>query len=560
MKYYYYFALSMMMLGTQLLSAQCPPAQAIGILDANNISASVLTAGNLFTTGPEGHFKYLPAPGTPSTIFSTGFWVGGVKPNGELAISVSNYRSSNDNWMVFQPGPLDDFTNEPFDCSNWDRVFEVTKAEIERFLQDRLVLSEQQLIEQYPGVMGWPSVGNAHFEQVHNFPMPNRIRSLAPFLDYTQDGHYNPLLGDVPGLEIEPMYRWIMPDELIWCIMNDKPETNPSPLGIELHLTAWAFNCDENPVLKDVVFTKHQISYPLLDTTIIKNAYMGLFTDVDLGCYLDDFAGSHPASNTLFAYNQDAIDGDLGSNCNGVASFGEATPVQSMTFLNRSLSKSAAWSSGSSPADPNPNIPLHLYNLMSGVWPDGVPFTQGGVGYNPGSTEVVDHLFSGDPADPNAWSMCTSPITFPDTRLLGTIFLDTLEAGEQVRLYTAWMVTPDVEAPCSIGNTLERVAEVQALFDQGFVGPCGALVDVGSSPEEAEAFSIAPNPASDRFTIDLSSRGELRMLAADGRPVWRGFFEAGKHDIATRALPAGWYVVQYIQDGQVFTSRVVISR
>lgn len=559
MKYYYYFALSMMMLGTQLLSAQCPPAQAIGILDANNISASVLTAGNLFTTGPKGHFKYLPAPGTPSTIFSTGFWVGGVKPNGELAISISVYRTL-DTFMVFQPGPLDDSTNEPFDCSNWDRVFEVTKAEIERFLQDRLVLSEQQLIEQYPGVMGWPGRNNPHFEQVHNFPLPNRIRSFAPFLDYTQDGQYNPLLGDVPGLELEPNYQWVMPDELIWCIMNDKRENNPSPLGIELHLTAWAFNCDDNPVLKDVVFTKHQISYPLLDTTILKNAYMGLFTDIDLGCLTDDFMGSDSASNTLFAYNEDAVDGDLGSSCPfNITSFGEATPVQSMTFLNRPLSKGTCWTlMGLS--DPNMATPLSRYNLMRGVWFDGVPFTRGGTGYNPGSTDVVDHLFNGDPADPNAWSMCTSDPGPLEFRLLGTTFLDTLEAGEQAYLYTAWMVTPDVEAPCSIGNTLDRVAEVQALFDQGFAGPCGALVDVGSSPEEAEAFSIAPNPASDRFTIDLSSRGELRMLAADGRPVWRGFFEAGKHDIATRALPAGWYVVQYIQDGQVFTSRVVISR
>jgi len=544
-------------------SAQdCPPQASVDI-NANHISARLLNGGDLFNTGSEGQFLYLPAAGSPSTLFNASFWIGGVR-DGQLAFSGSTYRSSSEP-PAFTPGPVSADTGEPLpNCAVWDRFFVVTRAEIEQFTQDRDQRTEEELIQLYPSIMGWPGARNIHFEEVNGFPLPTQSTTgfigLAPFADRNGDGIYTPMEGDLPAPNYSELEYYFLPDQFAWAVMNDMGSGNPNAMGIQLEVMAWAFDCESSPVLKDVVFTNHRVRYlrgaPVLD------CHLGLFVDPDLGCFTDDYAGAKPDHNTLFVYNQDGVDGTVGSACEGgVTSFGEATPVQTITFLDFwGMSYSAIWNGFSTPFPINIDDQLAQYRLMSGFWPDGLPFTLGGDGYDPNSVEMVEHLYTGDPADVDGWSMCTSQLPPADLRMLGSRRVDDVSYGFTHDLIAAWMVTPDAPAPCSIGNALDRVQEVQDIFDNDFQGGCGNLVGIQDEPVADENLRLYPNPATHTATVELEEAAEVRVVAIDGRVLFTQRYPAGWQELNLQGLPAGGYWVQAIGDAGVSARRLVVAR
>lgn len=60
----------------------------------------------------------------------------------------------------------------------------------------------------------------------------------------------------------------------------------------------------------------------------------------------------------MYAYNQDAVDGQPGNTCLGVPTFPDAPPVQSITFLSHPLSTFIA-PSGSGGTLPRPPQTQH---------------------------------------------------------------------------------------------------------------------------------------------------------------------------------------------------------
>ena len=114
---------------------------------------------------------------------------------------------------------------------------------------------------------------------------------------------------------------------------------------------------------------------------------MGLWVDFDLGCFSDDYVGCSPDRNTMFAYNQDAVDGNNGAICAGVATFGDDAPVQTVTFLESNnfspnkMDKFIAYNLNSSPTTSDPQAIIEFYRNLTGFWRDGLPLTEGGYGY-----------------------------------------------------------------------------------------------------------------------------------------------------------------------------------
>ncbi|HHH53775.1 MAG TPA: T9SS type A sorting domain-containing protein, partial [Bacteroidetes bacterium] len=64
------------------------------------------------------------------------------------------------------------------------------------------------------------------------------------------------------------------------------------------------------------------------------------------------------------------------------------------------------------------NENLEKFRLMNGRWYDGTPFTYGGIGYNPESTDTVDYVFPDEPTDPDGWSMYSQHIFKADRKVL----------------------------------------------------------------------------------------------------------------------------------------------
>ncbi|MCB0581169.1 MAG: T9SS type A sorting domain-containing protein, partial [Phaeodactylibacter sp.] len=309
-------------------------------------------------------------------------------------------------------------------CTNWDRIFSVFRHQIEAHIAD---FEDNGVIDNpIREILGWPAQGNPRFSEVYGFDLPDTPQGLAPFSDQDADGIYDPLAGDYPMIRNSA----VIPSQITWVVFNDNgnihSESNGNPLQMEVQLTAWAFDCSDNPQLNNAVFT----SYKLINRGIepLDSLFMGLWTDFDLGCHTDDYIGSAPALNTVFAYNSDNEDDP---SCSlGITSYGLNPPAQAITVLNRQLSYAMYYNNAPQAATSAPSSPQLYYNLLTGRWADGTPLSFGGTGYDPGGTNPpTSYAFPDDPNDPDGWSEITEASEQQDRRTVASVALGRLQPG-----------------------------------------------------------------------------------------------------------------------------------
>lgn len=557
---------------TAIIAQVCTTPQSQIDLEGNSIRARLLNGGDMFWDLNDAQFIPDPSPNgpDPATIFAAGLWVGGVDPGGNLKLAAVTYRNSGlgDYWA----GPLapQGITTDS-DCANWDRHFKVTAAEVAAFLDalPGLAGNPGAAIAQFPGIMGWPALGNPHFSAVWGFDLPFTGQSLAGFFDADNNGSYNPLGGDYPAVVLQGHTPFV-PTEIVWCVFNDQgagavhSASHAAPLQIEVQLTAWAISAPGNAVVDHTVFTAHKVINRGSEN--IDSCFIGLFVDFDLGCYSDDYIGCLPDQNTFFCYNQDAVDGSVGPNCDfGVPTFGAEPPVQTVTFLNRSLDRFIYFNNPSvgnyPPATYDPDQPNHYYNYLNGRWLDGSPMTTGSGGY-PGSGSVIQFVFPDNPGDPNGWSMCTDNLPYGDRRVVASSRLDAMGPGAVNELITAWTVHRNAPPPCNLGNAPDDVAALQDCFDAGAdLATC--LTSAVQTPAAAPAVSLFPNPATGILTLrhEGLTPQTIRCHDAAGRlvktldkPV------ADQNTLDVSGLPSGLYTIQVLTRQGSWTVKAAVVR
>ncbi|MDX1912712.1 MAG: T9SS type A sorting domain-containing protein [Saprospiraceae bacterium] len=546
----------------------CGEPQSQFEIEGANLKARILNAGDLFSDLSDGQF--IPNPGpigsiNPTTIYAAGLWMGGLDSGGNLRLAAASYRSDGNDFFT---GPLDPATGstDDFTCSNWDRHFFVTGAEIAAFLNNP-PQNASELISQYPGIARWPGRGNPYFAGQWGFDLPFTTQALAPFYDADNNGAYNPLSGDYPVVQLRGQ-PFFVPDQLVWCIFNDAggfhSNTNGAAFNTEIQLTVWTFDCSDEaflPVLNNTVFTSHKIIARGAER--VDSVFIGIWTDVDLGCYEDDYVGCNPDLHTMFAYNQDAVDGQPGTFCaGGVPTFGQTPPVQSVTFLSHSLDKFIPYNNTGAAVPPgttDPNTPAEYYNYLSGSWKDGSPLTDAPNGYSAGNP--VDHLYPSDPADPAGWSMCTANLPGGDRRMLGNISIGSLEPGQIEEINVAWAFHPNPELPCGLGSTFSDVQTLRATYEGGFQDVC-SIVKAPDLP--ADSLKLFPNPTAD---IAILKYGKiiptaLRAYDAAGRLVMEknGNFEKEETRIQTGSLASGIYTLQIVTPQGTAIKKLTVMR
>jgi hypothetical protein len=551
--------------GLYLSGQNCGNPQSQIDIEGANVKARILNAGDLFSDFNDGQF--IPNPGpvgaiNPTTIYAAGLWMGGFDPGGNLHLAAAAYRNDGNDFFT---GPLDPATGgtNDFTCDNWDRHFFVTGAEIAAFLNNPPP-NEAVLINQYPGIARWPGRGNPHFSSQWGFDLPFTTQALAPFYDADNNGMYNPLNGDYPAVQLRGQ-PFFVPDQIVWCIFNDAGgfhnNTNGAALNVEIQLTAWTFDCPVQPVLQNAVFTSHKII--ARGSENLDSVFVGIWVDVDLGCYEDDYVGCNPDLNTMYAYNLDAIDGQPGNFCaGGVPTFGQTPPVQSVTILSHSLDKFVAYNnngSGNPAATTDPNSDIEYYRYLSGSWKDGSPLTYSGNGYS--GSDPVDHLYPDDPANPAGWSMCTAGTPLGDRRMLGDIKIGSFAPGQIEEINVAWAFHPNPELPCGLGTTFGDIETIKSIYDNGFQDACNFV----KAPElPADSLQLFPNPSSD---VALLKYGKivptaLRIYDAAGRLVQErnGDFEKEETRIQTNMLPAGIYTLQIVTPQGTAIKQLAVMR
>lgn len=531
----------------------CPSAVSGIDMAANEIEARIWTNGILFS---DAEFQFNPNPNlpvNPSTIYAASLWFGGIDPGGNLKLNCPDYGSGN------AAGPLDgNGATSPDNCSNWDRSFIVSGSQVAAFLANlpALAADPATALAQYKNVMGWPGRGNPYFNDAWGFDLPANSSALAPFYDSDSNGDYDPLKGDYPVVQLQGEAPFL-PASIVWVVYNGSNNN----LGMETQLTAWQFDCPDQPVLNRTLFTEHKMLYR--GTEPLDSCYAAVWVDFDLGCYTDDYVGCYPAQDAFFAYNQDAVDGTVGTTCEqGIATFADNPPVQSVVMLSHSMDKFMYLNNtgvgNPVPGTTHPGLPVEYYRYLTGSWRDGTPLTKGGSGYNPASSIAADFAFPDPPSSPSGWTMCTSNLPFGDRKALGIHKIGQLLPGAINSFVTAWTVHPDVDLPCGIGNTLTEVEHLRNSYNFGFTEVCSPLTST-SAISEVE-FGIFPNPATHTVTLkygDLPVR-EIRLFSAEGRVVKSvQNIQPEQTVLELKGLNSGIYYLQ-IQTGQGSATRLVV--
>ncbi|MEZ4926534.1 MAG: T9SS type A sorting domain-containing protein [Saprospiraceae bacterium] len=543
--------------------SQCLEPQAQIDIHANNIKARILNGGDLFTDFDNSQFIPDPVAGVdnPGTIFAAGLWLGGLDPAGNLKTSAAHYRYSSG--TDFRTGPLtEDGLTDDTNCANWDRLFKVEGSEIAAFLA-ALPMTPAEIISQFPSIAGWPAIGNPYFVSIYGFDLPLTGQSLAPFFDHDQDGLYNPMYGDYPAVGIRN-HKFFPASEIIWCVFNDQGNGAPhsvtggQPFPMEVQLTAWAFDCPGIPVINNTIFTSHKIIYRGLEP--IDSFYAGLWVDMDLGCYFDDYLGCDPSRNTMFAYNQDAVDGINNSSCNGIPTFNNNPPVQTVMMFGAqpfvSLNKFMAINTQSPVGFPSKGY--EYYRLLSGSWTDGTPLTYGGFGY--GGVTPTDFAYPGDPGTPNDWTMCSTSASSEDRFAVGSFYLETLHPGAVTELDAAWTVHHNIAQPCNIGDALSNVDQLKAYIDSDWAGVCSILSNV--PPYPSDSVDLFPNPTNDQATLRYNNLNVNQILIFDalGRLVQSiDNPDKGETVIHGENLASGMYLLQILSEEGKLTKKLVVS-
>ncbi len=502
--------------------------------DVNNVRARLTTGGDVWWDRSDGKYivpKVEPGQTEVSSIFAGAVWLGGVDEGGNLKVACQTYGNGSNN-SDFWSGPLDDVegTTSKEVCDKWDRFFEVSGEEIRTHLGFYLAASEGTAAyteDMIPaGVKGWPSDGNPYFFDVHKFDLPVTSQDLAGFEDVNDDGIYDPLDGDYPVIEIrgceeeEPQY----PDEMIFWIYNDEGggalhrETNGTAIRMEVQVQAFGYATNDQ--INDMTFQRYKLINRAKED--IDSMYFAMWVDPDLGCYLDDYIGCDIDRSLAYAYNADAEDGQPGITCpGGVATYGTEVPIigidyfrgplnefrqelgmSSFTYFNNPSFGSPAPQDGTT----DPSTDFEFYNYLSGTWKDGTPFTYGGDGYNPASTDFIDYAFPGDPNDDTEWSMCNPQSSnFPDglpeydRRTVQASGPFTLQPGAVNELIIGAVWVPALNYPCPNISSLQFADDIsQALFNTCFDildGPDAPDVDwIELDRELIAVLSNNPNP------------------------------------------------------------------
>ena len=161
--------------------------------------------------------------------------------------------------------------------SVWNRVWKLTSSEI-KFHQENWSSPGYFMPE---AIQLWPGNGDAGQGQVS---------SLAPYLDYDDNGYYDPEMGDCPV---------IRGDQAIFSLFNDHRtvgmSTQSNSLGIEVHQTAYAFNCPSDSAFYNTFFVQYRIINR--SENDYEDIYSGIYTAFNVGVAGDEYMGCDTVAN-----------------------------------------------------------------------------------------------------------------------------------------------------------------------------------------------------------------------------------------------------------------------
>ncbi|MCD4736288.1 MAG: T9SS type A sorting domain-containing protein [Bacteroidales bacterium] len=363
-------------------------------LNINNVNARFYCFGNHFWDkgqifGNNSRF-FVPNGSTTSTISANTLWIGGVDQNDSLHLAGEIYRQvGRDYWH----GPVSYVYDSLYDIQ-WFNIWKLNKVEIE-YHKNHWWENNYTSIED---IESWPGNGDT---------LAGQSLKLAPFYDNNQNDLYEPYLGDYPLIKGDQALFFIFND-----VRDDHSESSGSPLGIEVHAMAYAFDEPGDSAIWNTIFLHYDIINR--SDTAYTDTYMGIFSDINIGYAWDDFLQCDVQRGAYFNYNGVEVDGG-----GEPESYGEHPPAMAVVLLggaymesdgidnpkynilgqqicdysinglnfgdtivdNERLGMTGFTILGDSYAQGHPAIAPEYYNYMQGIWRDNTNLMYGGWGH-----------------------------------------------------------------------------------------------------------------------------------------------------------------------------------
>ncbi len=308
-------------------AAGCTPSSSYDWLDINNVRTRINSGGDMWWDLPSGTGSkyFIPANGSATSLFAGSLWIAGVDVNNQLKCAALRFRQVGNDYYT---GPLTvdgSASITPETCAKWDKIFKITRAEVDEFLA---AYNDGKIGEGYeiPSIIkDWPAMRSSDD--------PEGIATyLAPFYDADGSGDYDPTQGDYPYYDINnelchtkiptmeeeldgTMHGSILADQVLkgdqtlWWIFNDKgashTESKGQAIGIEVRAQAFAFATNDE--INNMTFYSYEIINR--STYTLTGTYFSPWTDVDLGYGWDDYVGCDVKRGLGYGYNGASVDG-----------------------------------------------------------------------------------------------------------------------------------------------------------------------------------------------------------------------------------------------------------
>ena len=468
---------------------QCEPSKSRAIFHGSNILTYLQPSGGLFRNQLDEGFIIPFQPGAyTSSIRANGLFMAGKDPSGNIKAAMKTYGYLG--WSDYVPGPLDQNGNtDPETCNNWDKIWMVKQYEVLQHIVD--FLDNGQIDNPSEAIFSWPGIANPHFLEYNGFELPLVIEGLAPFYDANGNGFYDPDNGDYPLPE--NVNSQSIPELIAYGMINDAGKFHTESylteaLNMQVQFTCWTFGCLEESHLNNAFFTKYKFTNK--GTTEIDSLKVGIFTDFDLGCYIDNCLGTFVDGNSVYAYNCIPEDGGIFpftclTGYSDFQSYEGTPPVQALTFLNQELDYSLI---DFNPRPSNGFSP-EINRTTEGIWENlqgkfyqgviATPITPEGTGYNPESnSEPITYMYPGNPNDSLGWTMISEGLEGLDI-ILASTELGNLDVNETVDLDIVYSFFKDdnFNHLSLVELMYQGVGDIQFMYDNQFNFGC-EFVDI----------------------------------------------------------------------------------
>jgi hypothetical protein len=355
------------------------------------VRARIPNNGELFYRG-EPHVYEVPKGSGSNAIFASGIWIAG-QVGTSLRVAATRYGPNYEFW----PGPLSDTGDSPIDCSIYDRTYSVYRSDIKEYEASGAAP---------PNLRDWPTGLGAPTLDANG----DMIDILSQPLNSRKDRKIDLAAGERPA---------ILGDQSIWWVMNDMGNTHgstgASPIGLEVHAMAFAFDVAGD--VGNATFYKYKLFYK--GQVPLTEAFLGIFSDPDLGDAGDDYVGSDTTLGLGYVYNADNFDGSSEGYgtpppaagydffqgpivpAPGQTAYVSGVPVPD--FKNLKMTTFIYYNNGGG-INEDPVTGDDYYNYMNGRWKNGQPLCEGGDGYKGCVGGPTRFSYPGDPVNGAYWS------------------------------------------------------------------------------------------------------------------------------------------------------------